>query len=110
MKDINDLMKQAQQMQAKMQQMQEEIANAEVEGQSGAGMVKVVMTGRHDVRKVTIDPSLLSEDKEILEDLLAAAVNDAVRRIEEQNRERMSNLAGGLQMPPGFKIDRKSVV
>ncbi len=104
MKDINDLMKQAQQMQAKMQQMQEEIANAEVEGQSGAGMVKVVMTGRHDVRKVTIDPSLLSEDKEILEDLLAAAVNDAVRRIEEQNRERMSNLAGGLQMPPGFKM------
>lgn len=104
MKDINDLMKQAQQMQSKMQQMQEEIANAEVEGQSGAGMVKVVMTGRHDVRKVTLDPSLLSEDKEILEDLLAAAVNDAVRRIEEQNRERMSNLAGGLQMPPGFKM------
>lgn len=104
MKDLNDLMKQAQQMQAKMQQMQEEMANAEVEGQSGAGMVKVVMTGRHDVRKVTIDPSLLSEDKEILEDLLAAAVNDAVRRIEEQNRERMSNLAGGLQMPPGFKM------
>lgn len=104
MKDINDLMKQAQQMQAKMQQMQEEIANAEVEGQSGAGMVKVLMTGRHDVRKVTIDPSLLSEEKEILEDLLAAAVNDAVRRIEEQNRDRMSNLAGGLQMPPGFKM------
>lgn len=104
MKDINDLMKQAQQMQAKMQQMQEEIANAEVEGQSGAGMVKVLMTGRHDVRKVTIDPSLLSEEKEILEDLLAAAVNDAVRRIEEQNRDRMSNLTGGLQMPPGFKM------
>lgn len=104
MKDINDLMKQAQQMQAKMQQMQEEIANAEVEGQSGAGMVKVLMTGRHDVRKVTIDPSLLSEEKEILEDLLAAAVNDAVRRIEEHNRDRMSNLTGGLQMPPGFKM------
>lgn len=104
MKDINDLMKQAQQMQARMQQAQEEIANAEVEGQSGAGMVKVVMTGRHDVRKVSIDPSLLSEDKEVLEDLLAAAVNDAVRRVEQQNRDKMAEVTGGLQMPPGFKM------
>lgn len=104
MKDLNDLMKQAQQMQAKMQKMQEEAANAEVEGQSGAGMVKVVMTGRHDVRKVTIDPSLLSEDKEVLEDLLAAAVNDAVRRVEQQTRDRMAELTGGMQMPPGFKM------
>lgn len=104
MKDLNDLMKQAQQMQAKMQQAQEEIANAEVEGQSGAGMVKIVMTGRHDVRKVSIDPSLLSEDKEVLEDLLAAAVNDAVRRVEQQNRDKMAEVTGGLQMPPGFKM------
>lgn len=104
MKDLNDLMKQAQQMQAKMQKMQEKIASAEVEGQSGAGMVKVVMTGRHDVRKVTIDPSLLTEEKEVLEDLLAAAVNDAVRRVEQQTRDRMAELTGGMQMPPGFKM------
>ncbi len=104
MKDLNDLMKQAQQMQAKMQQMQEQIASSEVEGQSGAGMVKVLMTGRHDVRKVTIDPSLLSEDKEVLEDLLAAAVNDAVRRVEQQTRDRMAEVTGGMQMPPGFKM------
>jgi len=104
MKDLNDLMKQAQQMQANMQKMQEEIASAEIEGQSGAGMVKVVMTGRHDVRKVTIDPSLLTEEKEVLEDLLAAAVNDAVRRVEVQTREKMSKITGGMQLPPGFKM------
>ncbi|HMU67470.1 MAG TPA: YbaB/EbfC family nucleoid-associated protein, partial [Cellvibrionaceae bacterium] len=77
---LGDLMKQAQAMQEKMQSMQEEMANREVEGQAGAGLVKVVMTGRHDVRSVSIDPSVMSEDKEVLEDLLAAAVNDAVRR------------------------------
>lgn len=104
MKGLGDLMKQAQEMQAKMQQMQEEMANHEVEGQSGAGLVRVVMTGRHDVRKVSIDPSLLSEDKEMLEDLLAAAVNDAVRRVEEANKNTLSDLTGGMQMPPGFKM------
>lgn len=104
MKGLGDLMKQAQEMQAKMQQMQEEIANLEVEGQAGAGLVKVQMTGRHDVKKVTIDASLMSEDKEMLEDLLAAAVNDAVRRVEEENKNRLGNLTGGLQMPPGFKM------
>ncbi|WIO73044.1 YbaB/EbfC family nucleoid-associated protein [Porticoccaceae bacterium LTM1] len=104
MKGLNDLMKQAQQMQERMQKMQEEAANAEVEGQSGAGMVKVVMTGRHDVRKVEIDPSLLSEDKDILEDLLAAAVNDAVRKVESATQERMGELTAGMQMPPGFKM------
>lgn len=104
MKGLNDLMKQAQQMQERMQKMQEEAANAEVEGQSGAGMVKVVMTGRHDVRKVEIDPSLLSEDKEMLEDLLAAAVNDAVRKVEEANQAAMSDLTSGMPIPPGFKM------
>lgn len=102
--NMGDLMKQAQQMQEKMQKMQAEAANAEVTGESGAGLVKVVMNGRHDVRQVTIDPSLLSEDKEMLEDLLAAAVNDAVRKVEENNRGMMQHLTGGLQMPPGFKM------
>lgn len=101
---LNDLMKQAQEMQEKMQQAQEEMANKEVEGVSGAGMVKITMTGRHDVRKVSIDDSLLSEDKEILEDLIAAAVNDAVRKIEETNKDALSAMTGGMQMPPGFKM------
>ncbi|MDM3871153.1 YbaB/EbfC family nucleoid-associated protein [Porticoccus sp. W117] len=104
MKGLNDLMKQAQQMQERMQQMQEEAANAEVEGQSGAGMVKVTMTGRHDVRKVQIDPDLLTEDKEMLEDLLAAAINDAVRKVEAASKDKMSELTAGMQMPPGFKM------
>ncbi|UTW45625.1 YbaB/EbfC family nucleoid-associated protein [bacterium SCSIO 12696] len=104
MKGLNDLMKQAQQMQERMQQMQEEAANAEVLGESGAGMVKVVMTGRHDVRKVEIDPDLLSEDKEMLEDLLAAAINDAVRKVESASKEKMGELTAGMQMPPGFKM------
>lgn len=102
--DLGDLMKQAQQMQEQFQKKQEEIANTEVTGESGAGMVKVTMTGRHDVRSVQIDPSLLSEDKEILEDLLAAAVNDAVRRVENINKENMANMASGFGMPPGFKM------
>jgi DNA-binding YbaB/EbfC family protein len=101
---LGDLMKQAQAMQEKMQSMQEELANREVEGQAGAGLVKVVMTGRHDVRSVTIDPSMMREDKEVLEDLLAAAVNDAVRRIEELNKSSMGNLAAGLNLPAGFKF------
>jgi nucleoid-associated protein EbfC len=101
---FGDLMKQAQAMQEKMQSMQEEIANREVEGQAGAGLVKVVMTGRHDVRSVTIDPAVMTEDKEVLEDLLAAAVNDAVRRIDELNKSSMGNLTAGLNLPPGFKL------
>ena len=104
MKGMGDLMKQAQEMQEKMQQMQEEIASAEVIGQSGAGMVSVTMTGRHDVRRVQIDPSLMSEDKEMLEDLIAAAVNDAVRRIETTSRDKMQSLTAGMGMPPGFKM------
>jgi DNA-binding YbaB/EbfC family protein len=102
--NINDLMKQAQQMQSKMQQMQEDLANAEVKGEAGAGLVSVVMTGRHDVKRVQIDQSLLSEDKEMLEDLLAAAVNDAVRKVEAQNREQMSKMTAGMGLPPGFKM------
>jgi len=98
------LMKQAQQMQENMKQAQEELARIEVEGQSGAGMVKVVMTCRHDVKRVTLDPSLLTEDKDMLEDLLAAAINDAVRRVEATTQEKMSGLAGGLPLPPGFKL------
>ncbi|WP_461481997.1 YbaB/EbfC family nucleoid-associated protein [Porticoccus sp.] len=104
MMNINELMKQAQQMQQKMQQLQAEAAKVEVTGESGAGMVTVVMNGRHDVRKVSIDPSVLSEDKEFLEDLLAAAVNDAVRKVEESQREQMEKLTGGMQMPPGFQM------
>lgn len=98
------LMKQAQQMQDKMQKMQEELANAEVIGQSGAGLVSIVMTGRHDVRRVSIDDSLLQEDKEILEDLIAAAVNDAVRKIEQSSQDGMAGMTAGMQLPPGFKL------
>src|SRR6187401_1630022 len=98
------LMKQAQQMQENMQKAQEELARIEVEGQSGAGMVKVVMTCRHDVKRVSIDPSLLGEDKDMLEDLVAAAVNDAVRKIDAASQEKMSGLSAGLGLPPGLKL------
>lgn len=101
---MDDIMKQAQEMQAKMQQLQDEVAGLEVEGQSGAGLVKVVMTGRNDVRKVSIDDSLMSEEKDMLEDLLAAAVNDAVRRIEEAKTQKMGSLTAGFNIPPGFKM------
>lgn len=98
------LMKQAQQMQEQMQKMQEELANAEVTGQSGAGLVSVVMTGRHDVRRVSLDDSLLSEDKEVLEDLIAAAFNDAVRKLEVSSKEKMAGMTAGLNLPDGFKM------
>jgi len=101
---ISDLMKQAQNMQADIQKAQEDLAKAEVRGEAGAGMVSVVMTGRHDVKCVSIDESVLSEDKEVLEDLLAAAVNDAVRKVETRNKDTMSGLASGLDLPPGFKM------
>lgn len=104
MNGLGDLMKQAQKMQENMQKMQEELANAEVEGSAGAGMVKVLMTGRHDVKKVEIDESLMQEDKSLIEDLLAAAVNDAVRRVEETNKSKLSSLTGGMSFPPGFKM------
>jgi DNA-binding YbaB/EbfC family protein len=102
--NISDLMQQAQKMQADMQKKQEEIANAEVQGESGAGLVTVIMTGRHDIKRVSIDDAVFSEDKEVLEDLLAAAVNDAVRKVEAQNRDAMSGLTAGLNLPAGFKL------
>lgn len=101
---MGDLMKKAQQMQEKMQSMQEDIARMEVQGESGAGLVKVIMTGRHDVKRVSIDDSLLTEDKEVLEDLVAAAVNDAVRRVEQNQKDKMSDLTAGIPLPPGFKF------
>ena len=98
------LMKQAQQMQENMKRMQEQLATIEVEGQSGAGMVKVVMTCRYDVKRVTIDDSLLKDDKEMLEDLVAAAVNDAVRRVEATTQEKMGGMAAGMGLPAGMKL------
>jgi len=98
------LMKQAQAMQENMRKMQEQLASVEVEGQSGAGMVKVVMTCKHDVRRVSIDPSLVGDDKEMLEDLVAAAVNDAVRKVEATVAEKMGGLTAGMGLPPGMKL------
>jgi nucleoid-associated protein EbfC len=98
-----NLMKQAQQMQQNMAKAQEELANLEVEGQSGAGMVKVTMTGKHDVKRVTIDPSVM-DDREMLEDLVAAALNDANRRVEQTTQEKMSGFTAGLNLPPGMKL------
>jgi len=98
------LMKQAQQMQDNMKKMQEQLASIEVEGQSGAGMVKVVMTCKYDVKRVAIDPSLLGDDKDMLEDLVAAAFNDAVRKAEATSQEKMSGMTAGLPLPPGFKM------
>lgn len=101
---IGNLMKQAQRMQEQMQRMQEEMANMEITGQSGGGLVSVVMTGRHDVKRVSIDPSLMGDDKEMLEDLIAAAVNDAVRQLEQTSQERMAGLTAGLNLPGGMKL------
>lgn len=98
------LMKQAQQMQENVQRAQEELARTEVEGQSGAGLVKVVMTCRHDVRRVSIDSSLVGEDRDMLEDLVAAAFNDAVRRAEATTQEKLGSLTAGMPLPPGFKL------
>ena len=104
MKGLGGMMKQAQKMQENMQKAQEELANMEVTGQAGGGLVSVVMTGRHDVRRVSIDSSLMEEDKEMLEDLLAAAVNDSVRQIEKVSQERMSSMTQGMGLPPGMKL------
>ena len=101
---LGNLMKKAQKIQADMQKAQEELANLEVSGQAGGGMVTVIMTGRHDVRRVQIDDSLLQDDKEMLEDLVAAAINDAVRKVEQETKERMSGMANGLPLPPGMSL------
>lgn len=104
MKGLGQLMRQAQEMQANMQKAQEELASTEVEGQSGAGMVKVHMTCKHEVRRVEIEPNLIGDDKDMLEDLVAAAVNDANRKVEQTVQEKMSSLTGGLQLPEGMKL------
>ncbi|TBR37988.1 YbaB/EbfC family nucleoid-associated protein [Marinomonas agarivorans] len=101
---MGNMMRQAQKMQENMQKAQEEIANMEVEGHSGAGLVKITMTGRHDVKRVQIDESLFTDDKEILEDLIAAAVNDAVRNIESEQKSKMEAATAGMPLPPGFKM------
>ena len=101
---IGNLMKQAQLMQENMKKLQEELAQMEIEGQAGSGLVKVVMTGRHEVKRVTIDPKLIAEDKDMLEDLVATAVNDAVRKIEATTQEKMSAATAGLPLPPGMKL------
>jgi len=103
---IGDLMKQAQQMQADMQKAQDEIANMQIEGQSGAGLVKVTMNGQHELLRVNIDDSLIgeSDDKEMLEDLIAAAVNDASQKLAVKSKDKMSGLTSGLQLPPGMKM------
>jgi DNA-binding YbaB/EbfC family protein len=101
---LDNLMKQAQQMQESLQRAQEQIAAMEVTGESGAGLVKVTMTGRHDVKRVEIDPTLMQDDKAMLEDLIAAAVNDAVRRVEQLSKDKLSGLTAGMSLPPGMKL------
>ncbi|WP_428946246.1 YbaB/EbfC family nucleoid-associated protein [Pantoea sp. FN060301] len=101
---MGNLMKQAQQMQEKMAQVQEEIAAMEVTGESGAGLVKVTINGAHNCRRVEVDPSLLEDDKDMLEDLVAAAFNDAARRVAEAQKDKMASVSSGMQLPPGFKM------
>ncbi len=98
------LMKQAQQMQENMKRMQDQLATIEVEGQAGAGMVKVVMTCKHEVKRVSIAPALMGDDREMLEDLITTALNDAVRKVESTTQEKMSGMTAGLPLPPGFKM------
>ncbi len=102
--NLGNMMKQAQMVQENMRQMQEKLATIEVEGQSGAGLVKIIMTCRHDVKRISIDDSLVGDDKEMLEDLVAAAFNDAVRRVESTTQEKMAELSSGLGLPPGIKL------
>lgn len=101
---MGNIMKQAQAMQEKMQKMQAEVAAMEVTGEAGAGLVKVTMLGNHNVRRVSIDDSLMQDDKDMLEDLIAAAINDAVRRVDETSKEKMASVTGGMQLPPGMKM------
>lgn len=103
--NIGNMMKQAQQLQANMQRAQNEIANLEVTGEAGGGMAKVQMTGKHQVLRVTLDPSIISsDDKDMLEDLVAAAINDAVQKLERATQEKMSSVMGGMNLPPGLKL------
>ena len=102
--NLDQLMKQAQKMQENMQKAQEELGNIEVTGQAGGGMVSVDMSGKHEVKRVSIDDSLLGEDRDMLEDMIAAAVNDAVQRVEKTNKDKMSSLTAGMPLPPGMKL------
>jgi nucleoid-associated protein EbfC len=104
MRGGGNMMKQAMALQANMKKAQEEIANMEVVGESGGGMVKVTMNGKHEVKRVQIEPSVASEDREMLEDLIAAAFNDAVNKVDQQSQQRMSSVMSGVALPPGFKL------
>ncbi|MEJ0087722.1 MAG: YbaB/EbfC family nucleoid-associated protein [Pseudomonadota bacterium] len=104
MRGGGNMMKQAMALQANMKKAQDEIANMEVTGESGGGMVKVTMTGKHEVKRVQIEPAVVSEDREMLEDLIAAAINDAVNKVDSQSQARMSSVMSGLNLPPGFKM------
>ena len=101
---LGKIMQQAQAMQGKMKEAQEELAKMEVTGESGAGLVKVTMTGKHEVKNVVNDPSVFEEDREFAEDLVAAAINDAVQRVDATSKEKMSELTGGLDLPPGMNL------
>jgi DNA-binding YbaB/EbfC family protein len=101
---LGNLMKQAQLVQDNMKKLQEQLAVMEIEGQAASGRVRILMTGRHEVKRVTIDPGLLSDDREMLEDLIAVAVNDAVRRVEAYTQEKMAGATAGLPLPPGLKL------
>jgi DNA-binding YbaB/EbfC family protein len=102
--NIDNMMKQAQAMQANLKKAQDEIATIEVVGESGGGMVKVTMNGQHNVKKVQLEPAVVSEDREMLEDLIVAATNDAVKKVEARVQEKMAGVMGGMQLPPGFKL------
>jgi len=102
--NFNNLMKQAQAMQASMQKVQAEIAGIEVVGEAGGGMVKITMNGRHEVKRVQIEPAVGGEDRELLEDLIAAAANDAVHKVDARVQEKMASVTAGLQLPPGMKL------
>ncbi|MEO1962924.1 MAG: YbaB/EbfC family nucleoid-associated protein [Cycloclasticus sp.] len=102
---LGDLMQQAQKMQEKMQEAQSKLAELEVTGESGAGLVKVVLTGKHEARRLSIDPSLIADnDQEMLEDLIVSAINDAVRKVETESKDSMANMTAGIPLPPGFKL------
>ncbi|MEO1890028.1 MAG: YbaB/EbfC family nucleoid-associated protein [Cycloclasticus sp.] len=102
---LGDLMQQAQKMQEKMQEAQSKLAELEVTGESGAGLVKIVLTGKHEARRLSIDPSLIADnDQEMLEDLIVSAINDAVRKVETESKESMANMTAGIPLPPGFKL------
>ncbi len=101
---LDGLMKQAQEMQKNMQNAQDEILKMEVIGESGGGMVKIIMNSRHEAKRITIDDTMIGDDKEMLEDLIVAAINDATHKVEKQSKERMASLTGGIELPPGFKF------